>query len=181
MRACVSVSVCKRVGEKGNRTQDGGSRRGESCDGRAILYYGNRTNNPRATSRESRSRAMQGRARQIWFRPDGTGCACVLIREAERRSGGPKCPIVASASRSHSLISSVTHASHSQLALVCGLAGWHMLAPVGAGGIGTLGGRSGRGSLRRYIFERFEMGQMGYLGAQILQSLYPGPRQALGP
>lgn len=78
--------------------------------------------------------------------------------------------------------------SHPRLSLTArpclragGLAGWHMLAPVGAGGIGTLGGRSGRGSLRRYIFERFEMGQMGYLGAQILQSLYPGPRQALGP
>lgn len=44
-----------------------------------------------------------------------------------------------------------------------------------------LGGRSRRGSLRRYIFERSMMGQMGYQGAQILQSLYPGPRRALGP
>lgn len=123
----LGVCVCKRVGEKGNRTQDGGSRRGESCDGRAILYYGNRTNNPRATSRESRSRAMQGRARQIWFRPDGTGCACVLIREAERRSGGPKCPIVASASRSHSLI---THPRLSLTARPCLRAGG--LAHVGS-------------------------------------------------
>lgn len=111
----------------------------------------------------------------------------LCTNQRQRRSGGSKCPNVASASLSHSF----SHPRSPRLSLTarpcsagcwcCGLAGWHMLAPVGAGGIGTLGGRSGRGSLRRYIFERFEMGQMGYLGAQILQSLYPGPRQALGP
>lgn len=183
---CVCVCVCKRVGEKGNRTQDGGSRRGKSCDGRATLYYENRTNSPRVASKESRNRARQGKVRQIWFRPDGTGCTCVCTNQRQRRSGGSKCPNVASASRSHSLTQSPTPLTHSSrpCSAGAGAAGWRVgtcWLPVGAGGIGTLGGRSGRGSLRRYIFERFEMGQMGYLGAQILQSLYPGPRQALGP
>lgn len=167
VRVCVSGSE-KRVTRAQERAVGG-----ESCDGRAILYYGN--------NKSTTSRAGQ-RKRQSRSRPEWDGRTCVLIRGRGRADPSARL------SRALHSPTPLTHGSPlSSLPAACccccccGLAGWHMLAPVGAGGIGTLGWRSRRGSLRRYIFGRFMMGQMGYQGAQILQSLYPGPRQALGP
>lgn len=122
VRECVSGSE-KRVTEHTRAV------RGKSCDGRAILYYENKP-----TAQEQAGKAKQGRARQGSYGPDQMG-RTHLCTNQRHRSGGPKCPSVASAS--------LTNAAHSRLALVlpsclpaAAAAGWRagtcwlLLAPV---------------------------------------------------